>query len=100
MAYGARENQGRIVDLLAANDAAMRALVYEATRRLAHQRVDRILLELSDPRPWAAKVLRRLGYLPRGRGPVVVASPRAEWVPETVRQVPNWYMTLADTDHV
>ena len=52
--FAVRDGQGRIVDLLATDVSAMRALVREATRLLTRQRVERVLFELADPRSWSA----------------------------------------------
>jgi GNAT superfamily N-acetyltransferase len=97
--YGARAGQGRIVDLLASDAAAMQSLVLAAIDRLSREGVDRILFELADPRSWSARVLRRCGFMRRGHGPTMTVTPRAPWMPESVRDLRTWYVTFGDTDH-
>jgi hypothetical protein len=96
----ASDRRGRIVDLLAADPAALRSLLLDAVERLVAAGCRRVVCELQDPRPWARRQLLRAGFLPlRGDVPVIcrALSPRAGAAPE---RLDNWLMTRGDTDHV
>jgi hypothetical protein len=94
------DRRGRIVDLLAADPAALRSLLVDAVERLAAAGCRRVVCELQDPRPWARRQLVRAGFL-RWRGDIPVIcralSARAGAAPECLD---NWLMTRGDSDHV
>ena len=100
VAFALRDGQGRIADLLAWDERSMLALVRAATRQLGRDGAERIMIELIDPRPWAADVLRRCAFLPRGQGPVASVGRYTRELPESVNELSSWYMTLADSDHI
>jgi hypothetical protein len=94
------DRRGRIVDVLAADPAALRSLLVDAVARLAAAGCRRVVCELQDPRPWARRQLLRAGFLRlRGDIPIIcrALSARAGAAPE---RLDNWLMTRGDTDHV
>jgi GNAT superfamily N-acetyltransferase len=97
--YGVQAGQGRIVDLLAVDATAMQSLLLTAIDRLSRDGVERILFELVDHRPWVARVLRRCGFLRRGRGPAITVFPFASWISGNLSDLRTWYLTFGDTDH-
>ena len=100
--FGERElpegRRGRIVDLLARDAGAMRALVCDAAEELERQGCVDVALDYRDPRPWSRTALYRAGFLPVGRGLNVTAR----WLSDPGRagteRLADWYLTLGDTD--
>jgi hypothetical protein len=93
--YGRR---GRIVDLLALDAEATRALVCDAFDRLVGLGCERVVFDYHDPRSWARRALLRSGFLPwRGDINLICGSlsARAGALPERMEA---WYLTRGDTD--
>jgi hypothetical protein len=89
---------GRIVDLLATDLDATRALLMAAVAQLRRQGCDAVLLDYQDPRPWARRACLRAGFLRRGSGPNVTGRALSERAPPIVEKLDNWYLTRGDTD--
>jgi hypothetical protein len=98
--FGPLGGNGRIADLVATNAATQTALVAHAVQSLHASRVHRVSLELLDPRPWSARSLRRVGMLPRGRGPEFLILHGSEPLRPVVDDRTSWYLSIGDTDHV
>ena len=93
--YGRR---GQIVDLLARDPSAMRALLCDAVDTLTAQGYLRVICDYLDPRPWARWALYRSGFLPCSGDFNVICgslSAKAGAVPERLKA---WYLTRGDTD--
>jgi hypothetical protein len=95
-----RDNRpsGIVVDLLARDARAMRALLRAACRELRRAGCGLVACDYLDPRPWARRVLYRSGFLPHGvPGKIICRSlgDRAGAAPESLA---SWYLTNGDTE--
>jgi hypothetical protein len=87
----------QVVDLLAGTSAAVAALVRHAADELGAVGAERVVVDIADGRAETRTGLRTAGFLPRGVGPPIVAHEPPGMEPLAPE---DWYLTLADTDHV
>jgi hypothetical protein len=90
--------RGRIVDLLAADGLAMRALLCDAFDRLAQAGCQRVVCDYHDPRPWSRTAFLRSGFLPVHGDINVICGAMSARCPRTVERLEGWYLTRGDTD--
>lgn len=100
VAFRIVEGNCRIGDLLCLDPATMRCLLGAVGRLSAGAQPRRTLIELHDPRPWATRVLRLAGFLPRGLGPAISLKTMNPTVPSSFEALSSWYLTAGDTDLV
>jgi Acetyltransferase (GNAT) domain len=91
---------GLVVDLLARDEAATRALLLDAFDALAAEGCASVVCDCLDPRPWAKRAMSRAGFVPRQHGPRVLAGALSDSVGSAPEGLASWYLTLGDTDMV
>jgi hypothetical protein len=91
---------GLVVDLLARDEAATRALLLDAFDVLAAEGCSSVVCDYHDSRPWAERAMTRSGFVPRPHGPRVLAGALSESVGSVPERLDSWYLTLGDTDMV
>ncbi len=89
--------RGRIVDLLARNYPAMRALVLDAFESLVHDGCWSVTCDHHDPRTWARRAFLRSGFR-SAPGQQVSCGSLSLSAGGVVEQLESWYLTNADTD--
>ena len=98
---GARDEagsrQGYIMELLARDPDALRALVLDGWARLREEDCDRVSCIYQDPRPWARRAMLRCGFRSVLGTPIACGSlsPRSG---EIVGRLESWYLTGGDAD--
>lgn len=90
--------RGLVPDLLAADAAALRALLLHAARVLRRRGCEAVEVTLHDPRPWARPALRRSGFLRGARQVDVMVGRVSDRVGDEVCRLDSWYLTAGDTD--
>ena len=89
--------EGHIVELLARDAGALRALVLDAWARLREEGCDRVVCVYQDPRPWVRRTMLRTGFR-RFRGPLIACGPLSARAGELVGRLESWYLTGGDVD--
>jgi hypothetical protein len=90
--------EGMIVDVLAEDRHALRALLLEAVATLRAHGCDRVSLSYLDPRPWSGHAVLRSGFRPVE--PLVNVVARSFTGPSVSEDLAAWYLTLGDTERV
>jgi hypothetical protein len=90
--------RGRIVDLLARDEAATVALLAAAAHELGRAGCTHVAFDYHDPRPWSRRACYRAGFVRRGHGPVVRGAAQEEWTRPWADRFESWYLTRGDTD--
>ena len=91
--------RGRIVDILAANASATKALLSAAAERLRRDHACHVVaFDYLDPRPWARRACFAAGFLRRASVIQAVAAGTKRWSHPVADDPANWYLTRADTD--
>ncbi len=98
--FGTIGERGRVVDLAAIDATTQTCLLAHAVRALTGTAVERVSLELLDPRPWSARSVRRIGMWCRGEGPNVMIGGAKLAFRDAVHDRGSWYLTIGDSDHV
>jgi GNAT superfamily N-acetyltransferase len=89
---------GAIVDLLAHDYTATRALLDDAWAVLGGEGCRSVSCVYSDPRPWSRRAMLHSGFRPGPPGPSLAAGPLSDRVGEVVSRMDAWYLTYGDTD--
>jgi Acetyltransferase (GNAT) domain len=91
-------DRGRVVDLLAPDEATTVALLTVAAEELGRAGCTRVALDYHDPRPWSRRACYRAGFVPRGQGPLLRGGAHEEWTRPWADHPESWYLTRGDTD--
>ena len=98
---GVKDEDGRrvgyIMELLARDAAALRALVLDAWARLGADGCERVVCLYQDPRPWARRAMLRCGFR-SVRGPRIACGPLSPRADDLVGRLESWYLTGGDAD--
>lgn len=100
--FGAKEShhglRGLVVDLLARDASALRAILLHAVGRLVGRGCLSVSCDYLDPRPWTRRALYRSGFLPYGTGINVLCRSLSERAGPLPKRLDAWYLTRGDTD--
>ena len=98
---GVKDQDGRpvgyIMELLARDAGALRALVLDGWARLGEEGCERVVCVYQDPRPWARRAMVRSGFR-SVRGPQIACGPLSPRAGELVGRLESWYLTGGDAD--
>lgn len=89
---------GRIVDVLAADAASLRAQLLVAGSVLGRRGCRIVSFDYSDPRPWSRRAPYLAGFLRRGEGPVFSGRGQQAWTQPWADRFESWYLTRGDSD--
>jgi hypothetical protein len=98
--FAAKGTDGRVVDVLARDEPALRALLCGAADALASLGCSRAILDYLDPRPWARRAVLRSGFLPVREGMILLTAALSPAAGPAPTQYPSWYVTTGDTDRL
>jgi hypothetical protein len=87
-----------IVDLLAYDYTATRALLDDAWAVLVGEGCRSVSCIYADPRPWSRRAMLHSGFRSGPPGPSVAAGPLSDRVGSVVSHMDVWYLTYGDTD--
>jgi GNAT superfamily N-acetyltransferase len=91
------ERVGAIIDLLARDEHATRALVRDAWEQLVADGCSSVTCWYLDPRPWSERAMRRSGFRRTG-GWNVACGTLSEAAGTEVARLDSWFLTRADTE--
>jgi hypothetical protein len=98
---GVKDQDGRpvgyIMELLARDAGALRALVLDGWARLGEDGCERVVCVYQDPRPWARRAMVRSGFR-SVRGVQVACGPLSPRAGELVGRLESWYLTGGDAE--
>ncbi len=98
---GAKDEDGHpvgyIMELLARDAGALRALVLDGWAQLREQGCERVVCLYQDPRSWARRAMTRSGFR-AVRGPQIACGPLSPRADELVGRLDAWYLTGGDAE--
>ena len=97
---GRDDGHGEIVDLLARDPKAIRALLIDAYRVLRSRGCTGVSIVYHDPRPWVRHALVRSGYFPASAEAPVMVKTLSDLAGPELEQLGSWYLTAGDVDTV
>lgn len=93
------DRRGLIVDVLARDSTALRALLADAWDLLTKQGCHSVACIYHDPRPWAKRAMLRSGFRrSHAPGPRVGCGHLSPAAGEIVGRLDSWYLTYGDAD--
>jgi SAM-dependent methyltransferase len=88
----------RILDMLAVDFAATRALLVGVARAARLHEAERVECMLHDPRRWSRAALISAGFLPAGASVNVFCGSFGTQAPHAPLSLDSWYLTQGDVD--
>lgn len=89
---------GIVADVLAADAAALRALLRDAYRQLAGRGLASVVVPLHDPRPWSRRAVLGAGFLPARPGVRVTCKVLDARLGSGPESLASWYLTAGDAE--